>query len=143
MDNFSFWQRWLFIAACIIVLFGLSMAFFNQSKLFDLLLNRQINLVFWGSAQASPDIIAFQRFVYGVLGATMAGWGIFLGFISHYPYKKREPWAWNCVISGMTVWYVVDTTISIASDVIFNALLNTSIFLLVLLPLFFTRKAFR
>jgi hypothetical protein len=42
----------------------------------------------------------------------------------------------------MLVWYLPDTTISLASGVIFNAVLNTVLLALVALPLFFARKEF-
>jgi hypothetical protein len=70
--SFTFWQRWLFSVAILIVLFGLSLAFFNQSAAFDMLFNNQINPVFWNDRMAPENVIAFQRWIYSVLGATVA-----------------------------------------------------------------------
>ncbi len=142
MQTFHFWQRWLFVVSLVILVFGLLLALFNQSLPFDLLLNNQVDPVFWGGSEVPPAVAAFQPWVYGVLGATMAGWGVFLAFIVHYPFGNREPWSWTCILSGLVLWYVADTGLSLYYGVIFNALFNTAFFLAGVLPLFFTRKEF-
>ena len=142
MEHFGFWQRWLFIAGLIIIIFGLLMAFLNQTRPFDLLFNNQINPIFWGVRAVPEEVVVFQSWIYGVLGATVAGWGVFLAFIAHYPFKNKERWAWNCVALGMLLWFTVDTAISLYFGVIFNALFNTILLIAVLLPLILSRRAF-
>ena len=137
---FAFWQRWLFSVAILIVLFGLSLSFFSQSTAFDILFNNQINPVFWNNHLAPENVIAFQRWIYGVLGATVSGWGVFLAFLSRYPFKSRQRWAWNCIALGLTLWFLVDTAISIIYKVYFNALFNLALYLAGVLPLAFTYK---
>lgn len=142
MKALNFWQRWLFMLGVIMVVFGLLLAFFNQTALFDWLFNNQINPVFWGSA-AVPDLVrGFQRWIYGVLGATLAGWGVFLAFLAHYPFARKERWAWNCIAVGLLVWFVSDTIISLAFGVNFNALFNLALFVAGMLPLIFTWRGF-
>jgi hypothetical protein len=141
MNSFTFWQRWLFILSLIIIAFGLGMAVLNSTPLFDLL-NRQVDPIFWGAQSLPQEALAFRGWAYGVLGATMAGWGVFIAFLAQSPFRRRERWAWNCTALGMLVWYLPDTTISLASGVIFNAVLNTVLLALVALPLFFARKEF-
>ena len=80
--------------------------------------------------------------MYGVLGATLAGWGVFVAFIAHYSFKKKEKWAWNCILAGPLLWFVVDTAISLNFKVYFNAAFNTALFAAVVLPLWFSRKHF-
>jgi len=142
MTKIDFWQKWLFIVALIISVFGLFLALFNQSLFFDLVFNNQIDPIFWGR-QDSPEVVSsYQGWIYGVLGATVCGWGITLAFIAHYPFKQREQWAWNCILIGMTTWFIVDTSLSITFNVYFNALFNLLIFTLVFIPLIFSRKMF-
>ncbi len=141
MNSFTFWQRWLLALGLIIVAFGLGMAALNNTPLFDLL-NRQVDPIFWGTQPLSQGALAFRGWTYGVLGATMAGWGVFIAFLAQSPFRRRERWAWNCTALGILVWYLPDTAISLASGVIFNAALNTGLLALVALPLFFTRKEF-
>jgi hypothetical protein len=118
------------------------MAFLNRTPIFYTLFDRQINLAFWSSEVLSSGVDDFQGWVYGVLGSTMAGWGIFFAFITHIPFQRKERWAWNCMMIGMIVWYIADTAISFYYGVYFNAVFNTLILFLVILPLLFTYKFF-
>jgi len=141
VNGFVFWYRWLFVTAVIISIFGLFMAFFSGTRLFDLF-NNQINPVFWEAGALEAGTKAFQQWVYGAWGATVAGWGIFLAFMARYPFRNRELWSWNCLLVGMVVWFVVDTGFSAYFKVYVNVALNAVLFVLVLLPLLFTRRHF-
>jgi len=140
--NFNFWQRWLLVVSIFLVGFGLALALFNQTTFFDFLFNNQVNPVFWKDIPPNEGAFAFQRWAYGVLGATVAGWGIFLVFIANNPFRRKEPWAWTCLVVGVGLWYVVDTTLSLLSQVVFNALFNTALLVLLIPPLVFTRTVF-
>ena len=140
MERFNFWYRWLFVLGIIIILFGVFMTLFNQSLLFRLF-NDQIDPVFWGDEAISEAFIKFQGWVYGVLGATMAGWGVMLIFIIQYPFRQREKWAWIAIAANLGFWYLLDTALSLYFGVFFNAVFNTLLVFLVLPPLTATRKA--
>ncbi len=142
MRTFSFWQKWLLAAGLIITGFGLILALFNQTPLFDALFNNQINPVFWPSTTSLTSIRPFQQWAYSVLGATVAGWGVFFVFLAHYAFPRKERWVWNCLAVGTGLWYIVDTTLSLSFGVWYNALFNTILLVIVLLPLIFTRKDF-
>ena len=141
MAYFSFWQRWLFVVGILIAVFGILMTFLGGTSLFDVF-NRQIDPVFWGSNVVEESARGFQGWIYGVWGATIAGWGIFVAFIAHYPFRNRERWAWNCLVAGILVWFVLDTSLSIFHKVYFNAAFNTALLLLAMLPIILTRKYF-
>ena len=140
--DFRFWQRWLSVAGILLVLFGISLAFFNRSPVFDFLINNQVDSVFWGSKQVNPDITHFQGFVYGVLGATMAGWGVAVFYLGAFPFRDRQRWAWNAVALSILLWYLVDSGISILYGVYFNVVLNSAFLFIFALPLLFTRRYF-
>lgn len=142
MNRFLFWQRWLFVASLLVVIFGLALAFLNQTPLFDFLFNSQINPQFWRTRYPGADIVQFQRWIYGVLGATMAGWGVFLAFVAHVPFRRQERWAWTCMTVGLLLWYTVDTVISVIY-VPFNAAFNTVLLVALGLPLLLTWRQFR
>ena len=141
MKRFLFWQRWLFVLSLIVILIGLGMAFLNRTPLFAIF-DSQVNPTFWGNAPLPSGVSAFQGWAYGMLGATMAGWGVFLAFIVRYPFQARERWAWSALALGLTLWFVTDTAISLYFAVIFNAIFNTFIFILAISPLIFTRREF-
>jgi hypothetical protein len=143
MGTFMFWQRWLFVAALLVVIFGLLIALLSGTALFDTVFNHQINPAFWDSKTVDGPTQEFQRWIYGALGATVAGWGVFLAFMAHYPFKRRERWARDCIAAGLGLWFVVDTGFSLYHQVYFNAfVVNLPLLIIIALPLWFTRREF-
>jgi hypothetical protein len=138
---FSFWQKWLFSAGIVMSIFGILMALLSGTPLFEVF-NHQIDPVFWNTTLVDANAKGFQHWMYGVWGATIAGWGIFLSFTAHYPFRKKEQWAWNCITTGLLVWYLLDTFLSIYYQVYFNAVFNTVLLALVALPVIAVRKHF-
>ncbi len=139
MPRFQFWQRWLLSVGIVITVFGVLMAFLSGTPLFDLF-NHQIDPAFWGANPVSDSAREFRQWVYGVWGATIAGWGMFVLFIAHYPFKRQEPWAWNCLVYGLVLWFVLDTALSISYRVWFNVIFNIVLLVLALLPVLSTRR---
>src|SRR5574341_1004419 len=141
MQSFLFWQRWLFVVGIVIAVFGIAMALFSGTPLFDLF-NRQIDPGFWGMNAVSDVAKQFQQWIYGVWGATIAGWGIFVVYIARYPFKSKERWSSNCLVFGVLIWFVLDTSLSVIYKVYFNVAFNTVLLILAMLPIVFTRKDF-
>jgi hypothetical protein len=137
MRAFLFWQRWLLIVGVGVTLFGVFMALSNSTPLFSSF-NDQIDPVFWASQDPSTPTLRFRAWVYGVWGATVAGWGLTLTFLALHPFKRRERWARNAMFYGLSLWYLLDTGLSICFGVYFNALFNTLLIVLAGLPLIFT-----
>lgn len=140
-NRITFWQKWLLAVSLGISLFGLFMALFNHTLLFDFF-NQQINPSFWGTAHPPEGVLSFQRWLYGIWGATIAGWGIFLTFVTYFSFKRREKWAWNCMSIGLGIWFVLDTWISWQYGVFFNVIFNIVVAVAAGLPLAFSRSAF-
>ena len=142
MFSFNFWQKWLFCFGLYLVVFGVALSFFGQSTLMDYIFNKQIDPTFWGANELPESAERFQAWIYGVLGAVISGWGIFISFIAYFPFKAKEKWAWNCICFGFGLWFLIDTTISIHYQVGFNVVINITFLMFILLPLVFTRKYF-
>jgi hypothetical protein len=142
LGKFDFWQKWLFFVGIYLVLFGLFLTFFSQSNIMDYLFNKNIDLYFWGDSTLPESTFRFQGWIYGVLGAVIAGWGTLIAFWAHYPFKTQEQWAWNGLALATTIWYTADTTISAMHGIIFNVVFNTILLFLLAMPLLFTRKIF-
>lgn len=138
--DFTFWNRWLVIVAWILIIFGLGLAVFNQTGIFDVAFNQRIDPAFWPEGAAPENIQPFQAWVYGVLGATVAGWGVFVLFLARHPLRNRQRWAWTCLLAGITLWFCVDTAISAYFGVFFNVVVNAFLALLIYIPLVATRK---
>ena len=142
MDQFNFWQKWLFVYGLSLIGFGFVLSFFSPSVLMNSVFNNQIDPVFWGTVDLTDNALRFRTWIYGVLGAVISGWGVFLTFLAYYPFRKKEPWVWGCIGAGFSVWFIIDSVISAHYHVGFNLIVNAALFLLVALPLFFTRKHF-
>jgi len=141
VNSFSFWQRWLLGVGVIVTVFGLVMALLNGTALLKPF-NRQIDPVFWADGALPQAAIRFRGWVYGAWGATVAGWGLIVAWVAHTPFRKRERWAWNGLVAGLALWYGVDTAISLYFRVYFNAVFNSGLLILILLPMAFTRQSF-
>jgi hypothetical protein len=142
MKTFMFWQKWLLIVGVCLVGFGLYLTFFSHSNLMNIIFNRQIDPNFWEVTELPKDALKFQSWIYGVLGAVIAGWGTLIAFWAHYPFKSRERWSWNGLALGTVIWYCADTAISAIYGVIFNVIFNTALLFLLATPLVFTKKYF-
>jgi type IV secretory pathway VirB6-like protein len=138
MNNFLFWQRWLLILAILFVVLGIVMTLSFGANLFDTL----INPVFWANGAMPNNVYNFKTFIYGVLGASMVGWGMLFAFIVYYPFRQKEKWAWNSLLAGFTLWFVFGLYVSFRAGVYANIVGDVVFFVLVMAPLFFTRKDF-
>ena len=133
MRGERFWIRWLGVASLGLVLFGLTMALLNRTPLFDVF-NRAIDPRFW-PAGIPPGAASFQGWVYGAWGATVAGWGLTSAFVVRFALSRRQPWAWWALVTGIGVWFVIDTALSARAGVWVNVGLNTSLLAVFAVPL--------
>ena len=143
MSNFSFWVRWLVVVGWVLVAFGLTMAFLNQTLAFNMAFNQWVDPAFWPDGSIPAELQPFQAWAYGLVGATVAGWGVFVLFIVNNPFKNRERWAWTCMMAGITLWFFVDTGLSAYFGVTFNVFFNLAVALLFYVPLAATRSEFK
>ena len=137
-----FWSRWLEGVGWILIVFGLALAFGNQTHVFEVAFNGQIDPVFWADAAIPDEARRTQAWIYGVLGATVSGWGVLVAFIARAAFRQRRRWSWICLLLGITLWYLVDTGISLAFGVYFNVAFNTLLAASVYLPLMATSRNF-
>ena len=122
------------------IAFGLIIALLSWTPLFSVF-NGLVDDVFWPGGE--PDgLEQYRLWVYGMLGATMAGWGITLAYIVMNPFARREKWAWNAISAGMAVWFVVDTFMSACTNAYFNVGVNVILIVLAGIPLLMTRNSF-
>ena len=57
-------------------------------------------------------------------------------------FKKKEKWAWYCLLSCVSIWFFIDTFVSLALGFYLNAINNCIFYVLLVLPLLFTKKDF-
>ena len=141
MKSSSFWQKWLVAASLAMSIFGLLMVLFIHSAIFAPL-TEQIDKVFWSGSATTLPVLQFQKWVYGVWGATVAAFGLLAAWVARHAFARREPWARDALAAAVACWYLLDTAVSVASGVWANAILNTVVLALFLPPLIATWRQF-
>jgi len=141
-DNFLFWQQWLFYTSLLFALCGIGFALWGNNFLF-LPYNQMIAKVFWHRNQFPPETEQFRAFIYGPLGGTIACCYILLAFIARYPFKEKQTWARNAILTGFSVWVVIDSSICVYYGVYPQIyLVNAFSIIIKALPIIFTWKDF-
>ncbi len=137
---FEFFRIWLLVVGLGIVVGG---AFFALAP--DSLpmkgLNEIIRLRFWRAGE-SQDARELRRWLEGIIGGVMAGWGLMLAIIAAGPFSSRDIALWWALAAGTALWFVLDTGRSIAARVWSNVAINTGLLVLIAVPLIFTFAEF-
>ena len=66
----------------------------------------------------------YLRLPYMVLGAVMAGWVFLMIQIVRGPLKEGSAWAWTFLVRSLTLWFVLDTGMSLVLGYPTHALFN-------------------
>lgn len=61
---------------------------------------------------------------YMVLGAVMAGWVFLMIQIVRGPLKEESPWAWTFLVRSLSLWFVLDTGMSLVLGYPMHAVFN-------------------
>ena len=138
----AIWWRWLLVVSLIAVLFGTLMVV--APGLLKPLSRPSYNSFFVTDrySQLPAGDIAFQNWLYGVLGAVMAGWCVTVAFITYFPFRAGERWAWQALCIAVGVWFVLDTGISWLHGVTVNVVFNTGLLIAFGVPLVASRRFF-
>jgi hypothetical protein len=139
--SFEFWRMWLLINQGLQAVFGLMIAFCTPRIL--PWYPEALHLTLWNSPGVHPEAEQLYNWLFGVLGATMAGAALLQTFVIQFPFKKRELWAWWGLLLALLIWAIPDTIISLSLGVIPNALFNVLPISAGLIPLLFTYRFFR
>jgi hypothetical protein len=113
--------------------FGVFMALFSRSPVFDGF-NSQIDPVFWAGGAIDASASAFQGWAYGVWGATVAGFGVLAAFVVRRPYRARQRWARDALVTAIAVWFILDTGASAFYGVWFNVAFNSVVLIALAVP---------
>ncbi len=142
-SHFLFWQKWLFYSSLLFAAFGMVFAFYGNNiilQLYDTMLAHAL----WNSATFPPEAVPFRAFIYGPLGGTIAFCYILLAFIARYPFKEKQKWARNSILTAFSVWVIIDSSLCLYFGVYPQVYLINAISITVkALPIIFTWKDFR
>ncbi len=139
-ESFNFWYRWLYGACLFIIAFGLCMVVLPTFtfQLFSFILYGTPDVLL----QFESNTQTYIMLIHGIAGAIMISWGLSLIFILKCLFKTTQKIGWLAIFWVVTIWYVPDTSISLIYGFWQNALLNTSLFALFMIPLAATYRTF-
>lgn len=141
-SHFLFWQKWLLYSSLLFAAFGMVFAFYGNNivlQLYDTMLAHAL----WNSATFPYEAEPFRAFIYGPLGGTIACCYILLAFIARYPFKEKQKWARNSILTAFSVWVIIDSSLCLYFGVYPQVYLINAISITVkALPIIFTWKDF-
>ena len=123
--------KWLEVVLVIVLLYSLLLVFAGTvaGSLFSW-------LGFGPNESIDTDAVRdYLRLPYMVLGAVMAGWVILMIQIVRGPLKEEIPWAWTSLVGSLSLWFILDTGMSLVLGYPMHALFNIPFALALGIPL--------
>jgi hypothetical protein len=127
----QFWTRWLLVVLWVLFGYSLLLVFGGPfaGRLFAA----------FGFGPSGPaDTTAVREYLnlpYMVLGAVLAGWTSMMISVVRGPLRDGSPWAVPVLIRSLSLWFVLDTTMSVVLGHPTHALFNVPIAAALALPL--------
>ena len=136
----TFWWRWLLAAATGVGVFGLACVLLPDA------VQAFFNMLMFGRTWLPPEygtaVVPYLVFVTGVLGAVMLGWAVLMLLARVGPFRRGDVEGWRMLAWPLAIWFVVDTTWSVATGFWQNAILNCAFGLAFAIPLAATWRHF-
>jgi hypothetical protein len=126
-----FWKTWLKATAWIVILFGATLAAAGIDALSGPT-RLLTNFVGQRDVPFGPEM----HFTYAVMGAVTMGWGITLygAFEAAHALGPRATPLWRTITAAVVTWFLVDSTLSVATGFALNAVLNLGFLTALLIP---------
>ena len=125
MNNSSIsaiWWGWLVVMCILTALFSLSFVLLPETML------ASASDTYLGSPDAYEAFgelgVRYLRFVLGVSGAVTVAWMGALLVAVLGPFRRGERWAWTLIAVSIAIWFVIDSTHSVAAGFPMNAMYN-------------------
>ena len=101
--------RWLEVVLVMVLIYSLLLVFAGGTA---------GGLFSWfgfgpGDSVATDEVKDYLLLPYMVLGAVMAGWSLLMIQIVRGPLKDDSPWAWSALVRSLSLWFVLDTGMSL------------------------------
>jgi len=130
----GFWMNWMTGYCAAVALFGIVLA----GGAFDTT-SGPVNMVF-GVMNGPVEFNPPMHFSLAVLGAVSIGWSItMLAAVraANLLDKQSGRPVWIMITSSVVTWYLIDSTLSVATGFGFNAIPNTLFMAAFLIPVFY------
>jgi hypothetical protein len=128
--------NWLQIVIVIVFIYSLILVFAGATA-------GQLFSIFGfgpGDSINSQEFRDYLLLPYMVLGAVMAGWSFMMIQIVRGPLKDGAPWARTFLFSSLTIWFILDTAMSLVLGYPTHAIFNIPFALALGVPLYLLGK---
>ncbi|WP_085341329.1 hypothetical protein [Aquidulcibacter paucihalophilus] len=126
------WRRWV-ISWCYLVL-ALGLVFAGSAwPQTDAAVRLFYDVIYW-PLDGQSGWHESLRLTAAILGAVMMGWALTLLTLVQTALKQPQLSLWRPMTGSILVWWVIDSSISVALNTPGNALSNTGFLLLYLIP---------
>lgn len=128
--------NWLQIVLVIVFIYSLILVFAGATA-------GQLFSIFGfgpGDSINSQEFRDYLLLPYMVLGAVMAGWSFMMIQIVRGSLKDGAPWARNFLFSSLTLWFILDTGMSLVLGYPTHAIFNIPFALALGVPLYLLGK---
>jgi hypothetical protein len=129
----DFWKSWLNIWAWGVIVFGAILAIFAFPAT-----EEPTRFLFELFGATLPEVADYHhRFAIGLMGCVTVGWGLTLlpAFKSaHLLDRGAAAPIWRSMTFAVLFWYLIDSSISLYTGIAMNAVSNTLVIALYLLP---------
>jgi uncharacterized BrkB/YihY/UPF0761 family membrane protein len=142
MFTFDFWRRWLMIACLGFVAVGILVVVAGDSMVFAVY-NEALATRFFPTTPMTHSVVEMKRFLFGPLGATIAGRWILMYYVIAYGFPSKQRWMWDACVVSLLGWFVIDSGASAYHRAWFNiVMINLAPLFTVGVPLFLVRREF-
>ena len=131
-------KKFLQLIACLHIVGGIVLPFLVETSVFNVYLQHLEHAFNLENKGPGAEI----RFLVGLLGPTIASWGILFLFAINTGFSNPNPRAWWFIIIACTVWAPYDSWISQTHGVYLNAIFNCIVYVCIMIPMLMVRPIF-
>ncbi len=131
-------KQFLSLLAILHIIVGLTLPFLVNTRLFNYY-NEQMLGAFNTSSIESLEL---GKFMLGILGPSIASWGVLFLFLVQHAYSTGSTSAWITMIVAIVGWSIYDMALSVYAGVYLNLLIDCFVMTLLLIPLLLTKSHF-
>jgi hypothetical protein len=127
------WKTWITLWCWGVILFGAVLATAGLPAT-EAMAGLAFSVI--GGADVGPDYFEApgMRFSVALMGAVTLGWGFTILFLLPAIHAAGAP-AWRGLVAAMMIWFVIDSAFSVMTGFAMNAVSNTVLLILLLVPL--------
>lgn len=131
-------RQFLSLLAILHIIVGLILPFIANTRLFNYY-NEKMLVAFNTSSIESLEL---GKFMIGILGPSIASWGVLFLFLVQHAYRTGSSTAWITMIIAIVGWSIYDMALSVYAGVYLNLLIDCFVMSLLLIPLILTKSHF-